>query len=84
MDLEKIIFCKPNIRNDYSGKQFNKFNIISPVGKLAKKCNETVYLCECECGKFVFYTTTEFKKNISCGCSKSDHIIKRNLKHGMY
>lgn len=35
------------------------------------KQNRILYKCQCDCGKIVYYTSSDLKQNISCGCYRN-------------
>lgn len=67
--------------DDYVGKQFGYWTVISPAkGKSRKKA----YLCECKCGnrKIVNADTLKLGTSKSCGCFHKEDMTKRLTTHG--
>lgn len=70
---------KSNIKQ---GQVFNKLTVLHT--EKFEKDGKTWAFCVCECGieKFVKGTLLTQNKVYSCGCSKSEAIIKKVTKHG--
>ena len=58
---------------DLTGHKFNYLTVISSAGK--NKFNQTVWNCQCDCGKFTIVTTTKIRSGYtkSCGCFRSNN-----------
>lgn len=69
--------------SNYIGKQYGKLKIIEYAGK--SKNNNHKFLCRCDCGRIteVLLCNILNGKTKSCGCLKSNLIIKRNTKHNL-
>jgi hypothetical protein len=63
------------------GKKFNRLTVLEKVdaGKYQYK-----YLCQCECGnkKIIQSTCIIQGTTKSCGCIKTEMLVKKNYKHG--
>jgi 5-methylcytosine-specific restriction endonuclease McrA len=63
------------------GKKFNRLTVLEKVdaGKYQYK-----YLCQCECGNKKIIQSTSIVQGTtkSCGCIKTEMLIKKNYKHG--
>ena len=61
------------------GKKFHRLTILekSDIGKYK-------YLCQCDCGKKKVIASTSIIQGStkSCGCIKTEMLIKKNYKHG--
>lgn len=53
--------------NNYVGY---KIGMITVLEKTKQKNNQgrLLYKCKCECGNIVYYTSSDFKRIVSCGC----------------
>lgn len=82
MRLEKLEPLKGKLRQDLSGKKFNRLLVIECVGKRKKS---VYYKCVCECGKEVITTASCIKSGMtkSCGCLHAEANKTRNLQHGL-
>ncbi len=66
------------------GKKFGRLTVIKRLpNKVTKKASLRNYLCECECGKQKALNPVKLKNGntLSCGCFRSESLIKRNTKH---
>lgn len=63
----------------------NRLNLISKLERVNNK-NQVYGVFQCDCGKtieaLIYNVDTNHTK--SCGCLKSEIVIERNHKHGMY
>lgn len=68
--------------SDLSGKKFNRIKIIE--FSHSEKGN-SVWKCQCDCGKIFYCQARMFKheKTKSCGCLKKEKWKKRITTHGM-
>ena len=67
---------------DLIGERYGKLTVIEYSGKT--KNNKTKWICLCDCGAEVEVQTALLRngKTQSCGCIKSDMLVKRNTTHG--
>ena len=67
---------------DLVGEKYGKLTVLEYSGKT--KNNKTKWTCLCECGVKVEVQTALLRngKTQSCGCLKSDMLVKRNTTHG--
>lgn len=67
---------------DVTGKSFGRLLVISWGGRDSR--GETLWNCECECGKIVLIPVSHLKNGTkSCGCLIRDTTRARFTKHGM-
>jgi hypothetical protein len=63
------------------GKKFNRLTVLKKVdaGKYQYK-----YLCQCDCGNKKIIQSTSIVQGTtkSCGCIKTEMLVKKNYKHG--
>jgi len=63
------------------GKKFNRLTVLKKVdaGKYQYK-----YLCQCKCGNKKIIQSTSIVQGTtkSCGCIKTEMLVKKNYKHG--
>lgn len=66
---------------DMTGTVFGKLRVL---GCEVTPENRTVWLCQCDCGKKIQVRGPDLraKRQLSCGCLKSDRLRSRNLTHG--
>lgn len=66
---------------DLTGQKFNRWVVIERIGY---RSGQTLWLCECECGKRAVVGGGNLRKGISksCGCWKREVMVKRNYRHG--
>ncbi|ALA13205.1 HNH endonuclease [Bacillus phage TsarBomba] len=67
---------------DYIGKKYNRFTIVSYAG--VNKQGYKTFSCICECGTKKEVTLTKLKRGDtkSCGCLTLDRTKETNTKHG--
>lgn len=53
--------------NDYTGYKIGMLTVIEKTDRRNKQ-GRILYKCKCECGNIVYYNSSDFKKNVSCGC----------------
>jgi hypothetical protein len=68
---------------DLTNKRFGRLVVIKQVNQI--KGNVVKWLCRCDCGKVKVIDGRRLRDKLtkSCGCLKTDKLIKRNTKHGM-
>jgi len=66
---------------DMVGKQFGKLTVLNMYDKYKVYYR---YLCKCQCGKEAIVRGTSLRSGStkSCGCIKTEMLIKKNYKHG--
>lgn len=68
-------------RKDITGEKFGRLTAIQFSHVENKSCHRSVWICKCECGKTVKIKLHELTAGTkSCGCYKSDEIVKRCFK----
>ncbi len=65
---------------DLLNQRFGRLVVVAPS---KSKNNETMWECKCDCGNIKIVSTSNLKAGRikSCGCFKSDKLIKRNTTH---
>jgi len=66
------------LRLRLAGKKFNRLFVLRDVGN--NKSGESLWLCQCNCGKTTVVRGTDLKSNNtkSCGCLNNEKKIERN------
>jgi hypothetical protein len=69
---------------ELTGEKFGKLTVIKRVENNSYRAS--MWLCKCDCGKTTRARGSSLKRGVllSCGCQRSEHIIKSILKHGDY
>lgn len=64
---------------DYVGKVFGRLTVIRYLGHTEVKCSNSIWYCQCTCGKFKAVTRRCLKSGIvrSCGCLQSELVSQR-------
>lgn len=70
------------IDNNFIGKKFNMLTVLEKTDKRAKN-GAILYKCQCDCGNIVFYCTTDFRRNTSCGCWRKSKGRADKMKQSM-
>jgi hypothetical protein len=67
---------------DLTNKRFGRLTVIKRAENIKPKI--TIWECHCDCGNKIIVIGSLLKKGHtrSCGCIKSEQLIKRNSKHG--
>jgi len=62
------------------GRQFSKLKVISESSRRSRKS----WICQCECGNKKIIQSTSIVQGTtkSCGCIKTEMLVKKNYKHG--
>ena len=70
--------------NNYVGFKIGMLKVLEKTDKKNKQ-NRVLYKCQCECGNIVYYTSSDLKQNVSCGCwRKSIKRIDKMLQKMKY
>lgn len=68
------------------GQSFGRLTVIqaAPSRRGSDGVSVTMWKCICSCGKEVEVRTKNLKNGgtTSCGCYRSEHVAKKNFKHG--
>jgi len=64
---------------DMTGMRFGRLIVLGPV---ARGWNNVLWLYRCDCGAFGRTATGNFRRARSCGCLRTERIVKSSLKHG--
>lgn len=64
---------------DYTGRVFGRLTVIRYIGQTEAKCSNSIWYCQCTCGKFKAVTRRCLKSGIvrSCGCLLRETVSKR-------
>lgn len=65
--------------NDISGKTFTKLTVLHATDE--RRNGSVMWKCRCDCGNEVLVRSTALTigKTKSCGCSKIERVVKRNI-----
>ena len=76
------------IKNDLTGKQFNKWKVIKLDYERTNSSRGVYYICECQCDnktiKSIYASNLTSNKTKSCGCLKRENVSKANHKTNKY
>lgn len=71
---------------DLSGMRFGKLVALEDTGKRTKPGNNAIWLCKCDCGRFIEVRssnlTTLRRPQKSCGCILKESVSKSSYVHG--
>ena len=71
---------------DLTGQKFGMLEVIAFTGKRTEPGHNAIWLCRCDCGKFLEIRgsnlTTSRRPQKSCGCIISERARQTSTKHG--
>lgn len=69
---------------DLIGQKFGFLEVVSITDE--RKHGKVVWLCKCDCGKYVKVSSHNLKNRstVSCGCYSKKILEQSRIKHGMY
>lgn len=72
------------IIKDRTGEKYGRLTIVSYTGKQTFHGGNAIWLCKCDCGKYVERPAVMLKhsKMPSCGCYVKEHTENLNKSHG--
>ena len=76
--------CQRHNIRDLTGEIFGRLTVVRLLDKRSKH-NSIYWECVCDCGKVIEVMGRSLKSGHtkSCGCYRSDLLVKENFKHGM-
>lgn len=88
--LSRCIFLHHNLKNrskgilmilKIDGQRFSRLVVLKYIESVNKRRH---WLCQCDCGKTIIVAVGNLRSGNtkSCGCLKSESLIRRNFKHG--
>jgi len=71
---------------DLTGADFGYFKVVKYVGRYKKnwaKVYARFWSCKCVCGAYFILSTSDTRKQKSCGCMKKELVSKANMKYNV-